>query len=185
MTVPSSAFILPPSSLPLSIGPTRPDEADAILAIARNVQVFDADEVATVGELLSAYIEQGALKSGYHFLSCRADGCVVGFACYGPRALTHGTFDLFWIATDKQRQGRGIGRALLHRVAHEVKALGGRMVIAETSGRADYAPTRRFYEACGYQRVATIADFYAPGDDLVIYVQRLDAWEASDMPVST
>lgn len=173
MTSSPSTFHLPTSSLTLHIGPTRPDEAGAILAIARNVQVFDADEVATVGELLTAYIEQGAPRSGYHFLSCRADDRVVGFACYGPRALTHGTFDLFWIATDRQSQGRGVGRALVQQVAQEVKALGGRMVVAETSGRPDYAPTRRFYEACGYQRAATIADFYAPGDDLVIYVQRL------------
>lgn len=168
-----------PPTAQLHISATHPAEAEAILAIARNVQVFDADEVGTVGELLSAYIEQGAPKSGYHFLSCRADDRVVGFACYGPRALTQGAFDLFWIATDKQTQGRGVGRALLRRVAQEVKALGGRMVIAETSGRADYAPTRRFYEACGYRRAATIADFYAPGDDLVIYVQRLDACGAS------
>ncbi|MBL8851541.1 MAG: hypothetical protein JNG89_17790, partial [Planctomycetaceae bacterium] len=46
---------------------------------------------------------------------------------------------------------------------------GGRRVYAETSGREQYAPTRAFYERCGYQREATLKDFYAPGDDKVVY----------------
>ena len=98
---------------------------------------------------------------------------MLGFACYGPRPLTRGTFDLYWIAVRCTAQGRGVGGALLQRVAQEVRAMGGRMIVAETSGRPDYAPTRRFYETHGYVREATITDFYAPGDDLVIYVQRL------------
>ncbi len=152
---------------------TRPEDAPVILTIARNVGVFNEEEIATVDELLREYLKRGALKSGYHFLSCRAGGRVVGFACYGPRALTHGTFDLFWIATDRATQRQGAGGALLQRVAQDVRALGGRLVVAETSGRPDYAPTRRFYERHGYTCAATIADFYAPGDDLVIFVQRL------------
>ena len=50
---------------------------------------------------------------------------------------------------------------------------GGRRVYVETSGRAQYEPTRRFYEACGYAREAVLTDFYAPGDDKVIYGQSL------------
>lgn len=153
---------------------TQPDEAEAILAIARGVGVFDEQEIATVDELLRAYLGQGAPASGYYFLTCHLDGRVAGFACYGPRALTHGTFDLFWIATDRAAQGRGVGGALLRRVADEVRAQGGRLIVAETSGRPEYAPTRRFYETHNYERAAVIADFYAPGDDLVIYVYRYD-----------
>ena len=157
----------------LQIDTTRLDEFDAILDIARNVQVFDAEEIDTVEELLREYRDKGAQASGYHFLSCRVDGRVLGFACYGPRALTQGAFDLYWIAADKAAQGRGVGGALLVRVAQEIKALGGRLIVAETSGRPEYAPTRRFYETHAYERAAAIADFYAPGDDVVVYVHRL------------
>jgi ribosomal protein S18 acetylase RimI-like enzyme len=168
---PTSNFQLTASDLQIDV--TRPEEAEAILEIARGVRVFDAEEVATVDELLRECFDKGAQISGYYFLSCRADGRVLGFACYGPRALTHGAFDLFWIATDKAAQGRGVGGALLQRVAQDIKAMGGRLIIAETSGRPDYTPTRRFYETYRYERAATIADFYAPGDDLAIYVYRL------------
>jgi hypothetical protein len=43
----------------------------------------------------------------------------------------------------------------------------------ETAGRADYAPTRAFYEARGYRAAARLPDFYAAGDDQVIYVKAL------------
>jgi hypothetical protein len=43
----------------------------------------------------------------------------------------------------------------------------------ETSGRADYDGTRRFYERHGYRATARIPDFYAPGDDQVVYVKPL------------
>ncbi len=42
-----------------------------------------------------------------------------------------------------------------------------------TVSRADYAPTRAFYERRGYARVATIPGYYAPSDDLVIYLKDL------------
>ena len=46
-----------------------------------------------------------------------------------------------------------------------------RLIVVETAGREDYAPTRAFYEARGYRRAAVIPDFYAPGDDQVVYVK--------------
>jgi ribosomal protein S18 acetylase RimI-like enzyme len=143
------------------------------LEISRQTGVFDTEELATVQELLTEYFSLGAQKSGYYFLSCREAERVIGFACYGPRALTQGTFDLFWIATTPTATRQGVGHVLLEHVAQEIRAMQGRLIIAETSGRPEYAPARHFYEKYNYQRAATIADFYAPGDDLVLYVYRL------------
>ena len=50
---------------------------------------------------------------------------------------------------------------------------GGRQVYIETSGRPQYTPTRLFYEACGYIQVAFLRDYYASGDDKIIYVKTL------------
>jgi hypothetical protein len=47
------------------------------------------------------------------------------------------------------------------------------MIVLDTSGRREYAPTRAFYERLGYTLAATVADFYAPGDDLIIFTRQL------------
>ena len=152
--------------------PTAQDE-DIIVDIAARTGVFSEEEVATVVELFEAYLNEPG-HGGYYFLSDREDGRVRGFACYGPVSLTEGTYDLYWIAVDPDIQARGIGGTLLAQVEAEIQARGGRMLMVETSGRPDYTPTRGFYERKGYARVATIDDFYAPGDDLVIYRKRFD-----------
>ena len=46
-----------------------------------------------------------------------------------------------------------------------------RLIVVETAGRPEYAGTRAFYEARGYRAVSRIPDFYAPGDDQVVYVK--------------
>jgi ribosomal protein S18 acetylase RimI-like enzyme len=96
-----------------------------------------------------------------------------GYACFGPHSLTQGTYDLYWIVVDPTAQGHGIGHALLARVEAEVQARGGRLLLVETSGTPAYAPARRFYESSGYRCEATIHDFYAPGDDLLIFSKDL------------
>ena len=148
-------------------------DGDGILAITSNAGVFTSEEVDCVGELWSDYIYRGAEASGYYFLVYRVDDHVEGFACYGPRALTEGTYDLYWIATDPACRRRGIGQALLRQVENEIHALGGRLCVVETSGIEKYASTRKFYLAEGYQLEATIHDFYKPGDDLVVFTKHL------------
>ena len=55
-----------------------------------------------------------------------------------------------------------------------------RLIVVETAGRAAYAPTRAFYEARGYRAVSRIPDFYAPGDDQVVYVKALGSTSGPD-----
>ena len=157
----------------IEIGATRADEADQIMAVARGAQVFTTEEIDTVKELLDDYIAKGSV-SQYHYLSCRLDGRVVGFACYGLRALTRGTFDLYWIGTASSVQRQGVGAALIAQVERNVRAMGGRLLIVETSSSSEYEPARRFYDSHGYRRQVIIEDFYAEGDGLVLYSKKLN-----------
>ncbi|HUX12246.1 MAG TPA: GNAT family N-acetyltransferase [Spirochaetia bacterium] len=160
-------------SISYAIRETVREDIAPILAISKSVGVFSEVEVATVDELLHDYFSQGPVASGYYFLTCLEGGRVVGFSCHGPRALTDGTYDLYWVASDPSAGRRGVGGALLARTKEEVRRAGGRLVIAETSGRAEYSKTRDFYEKHGYLAEAVIKDFYAPGDDIVMYVDRV------------
>jgi ribosomal protein S18 acetylase RimI-like enzyme len=157
----------------LEISAARAEEADQIVRVARDAQVFTTEEVDTVRELLDDYLATSGAGQ-YRYLACRLDGQVVGFACYGPRSLTRGTFDLFWIVTSPSAQRRGVGSALIARVEQNVRARGGRLLIVETSDLPDYEPARSFYDSHGYRREAFIADFYDVGDGLVLYSKRLN-----------
>jgi hypothetical protein len=68
-----------------------------------------------------------------------------------------------------------VGHVLLTQVENEIRARGGRLLIVETSATPAYGLARRLYETSGYQREAVIRNFYAPGDDLMVYVKDVRA----------
>ena len=152
--------------------PTARDGAQ-IHAITFSTTVFNQEEMQCVDELWEEYIAQGPERSGYYFLVEKEEGRVLGYACYGPRALTSGTFDLYWIAVDPSARRGGVGRKLLAATEEAVRKMGGRLLFVETSGLPKYAPTRAFYLATDYLLEATIKDFYENGDDLVVFTKRL------------
>ncbi|HEV2671082.1 MAG TPA: GNAT family N-acetyltransferase [Gemmatimonadales bacterium] len=138
--------------------------------LTRATGLFREEEVATAVELLDESLDG---DEDYQFLGAFDDDQLVGYACWGPTPDTAGTHDLYWIVVDRERQGAGVGTQLLRDVESRLTAHGARLVVVETSSRADYGPTRAFYETRGYARTATIPGYYAPGDDLVIYTKDL------------
>lgn len=133
---------------------------------------FSPEEVDLAEELVREYLRLGPV-SGYRFLWAHRSGPPLGYACYGPIPCTLGSFDLYWIAVDPARQGSGIGRGLISKAEELVAAEGGRRIYVDTSSRPDYQPTRFFYQRRGYTCVAVVSDFYAPGEDKVIFKKSL------------
>jgi ribosomal protein S18 acetylase RimI-like enzyme len=138
--------------------------------LTRGTGLFREEEVATAVELLD---ESLAGDDDYQFVGAFEDDQLVGYACWGATPGTVATSDLYWIIVDRDRHGGGIGSQLLGEVERQLTVDGTRLVVVETSSRADYVPTRKFYETRGYTRTATIPGYYAPGDDLVIYTKDL------------
>jgi ribosomal protein S18 acetylase RimI-like enzyme len=149
------------------------EDGPQIHMINASIPIFSQEEVECVDELWQEYLEKGPEKSGYYFIVEKEAGQVLGYACYGPHALTDRTYDLYWIAVNPVVRRSGVGRTLLRASEDAVRRLGGRLLIVETSGRADYAPTRAFYIATGYTLEAILKDYYKDGDDLVIFTMRL------------
>ena len=147
-----------------------PSDLDHIRSMVESTGVFSPVEVECAVELAQERLDKGP-ASGYHFVFAEREGRVLGYACYGEISLTHGSFDLYWIAVDKSTQGQGLGRLVMEKVDELVRTDGGRRIYIETSTRPPYAPTRGFYLRCGCRLEVILEDFYAPGDGKAIYVR--------------
>lgn len=139
----------------------------------RDTGLFREAEVAIAGAMLDEALDG---DDDYRFLGAFDADNLVGYACWGPTPGASGTYDLYWIAVERSRQGQGVGTQLVSAVEQRLQADGARLLVVETSSRDDYTPTRRFYERRQYTRAATIPGYYAPGDDLVIYTKDVTAW---------
>ncbi|MBT9161945.1 MAG: hypothetical protein DDT27_00488 [Dehalococcoidia bacterium] len=148
------------------------EDKPVLVKILRNTPEFKPSEVVVAEEVIDSYLGN-PLGSGYHILVAEDDSAVAGYICYGPAALTEGTWDLYWEAVAQEKRGQGIGSMLMESAEREIIRAKGRLAIIETSSTPAYEATRRFHIGHGYEIVARIPDFYAPGDAKIILQKRL------------
>ena len=139
----------------------------SLMKILRNTPEFKPTEVIVAEEVIDSYL-RGPVYSGYHVLVAEVDSTVAGYICYGPTPLTEGTWDVYWQAVVREKQGQGIGSALVKSAEEHIRKAQGRLAIIETSSTPEYEKTRRFHISHGYEVVGRVPDFYAPGDDKLI-----------------
>lgn len=155
--------------------PTDPADTPTLVALAERTGVFKPHEIETLQGVLDDYHAVCREEYGHLCFTREADHVVVGFVYLAPTAMTDRTWEVWWIAVDPQLQGRGLGRELLLFAESEAAAAETRLLLIETSSLPHYEPTRRFYLKHGYTVAAEIADFYADGDDKVIFAKRIEA----------
>jgi D-alanine-D-alanine ligase len=153
---------------------TRLQDRPLIQGMLERSGFFRADEVLVALEVLDDALGCDLL-AGYASYVIEEQNSVVGWICWGPTPLTLGTFDIYWMAVEPARKSAGLGTAMLDYAESQIRAQHGRLVIIETSGNNQYHATRQFYLKRGYLESARLADFYAPGDDKVIYSKVLNA----------
>ncbi len=151
-----------------------PGDLEPIRSLLEATAVFRTEEIEVAMELLGHPFKNPG-QDDYYFLVAESDGNVTGYACWGATPGTRGTWDLYWIATAPEVQGKGTGKKLMAAAETDMARRGGRLCIVETSGLASYEKTRQFYLHNGYVLAARISDYYAPGDDLCIFTKRLRA----------
>ncbi len=157
------------------VGPLDRQHRSEVAGILSATDAFSDEEVSVALELFDEVI---AGSSDYELVGAFDEGAALaGYACFGPTPATEGSFDLYWLAVHPAAQGRGCGRALVRWVEQELGRRGARLLVVETSSRADYAPTREFYSRRGYEEAARVRDFYAPADDRLILTTRLTTRE--------
>ncbi len=154
------------------IRPATPADTPALVEIARGTGVFKPLEIEALQEVLDDYHATNHAQ-GHRAICYEDSGRVAGFAYFAPAVMTDRTWYLYWIAVGKPLQAHGRGAALLSHTEDEARVAGARLLIIETSSLPHYELTRRFYHKQGYDQEAVLRDFYADGDDMVIFRKRL------------
>ena len=153
-------------------------DIEEIFEIVRSTGFFTDDELDIAAELIEERLNKGT-ASGYYFLFLEIDKQLTGYSCYGPIPGTRSSFDLYWIAVKNESRGMGLGKLILEMSEQKISSMNGLNIYIETASKDLYVPTRKFYEACGYRAEARLKDFYAPGDDKIIYVKsvQVSGWK--------
>lgn len=151
-----------------SVRPAVAEDRGAIETILRACGAFTPAEIVVALELFD--LSMSGRDPSYRFLAADAVGDgLAGYLCFGAVPLTRGSNDLYWIAVDPRENRRGVGRALVERMTQLLRAEGARKIYVETSSRPPYAAARDFYRRVGFKPLALYADFYAAGDDKVVF----------------
>lgn len=144
-------------------------DREKIYNILVDTKNFYEDEIKIAMELIDVYIDNEEQKDYEIFVDENDENVLNGYVCIGPRPLTVGTYDLYWIAVNPNVQSRGIGSKLISHIENYLKEKAVRLILIETSGKLSYEKERKFYEKNLYDKFVEIKDFYNVGDSLVIY----------------
>ena len=156
------------------IRPATPEDAAAVVDLVVQAEMFSADEAGLVEGMLADYFG-GNADGGHACVIDEEEDGTLGVAYYQPKPAADRVWDLTMIAVRPDRQGRGRGSAMLRGVEEDLRARGQRLLLVETSGTPQYERTREFYARCGYEQEARVRDYWAKGDDLVVFRKALDA----------
>jgi D-alanine-D-alanine ligase len=147
-------------------------DRQTVLNFIKATNFFRPDEIDVATEVFDDAIA-GGQNGHYQSYVIEENKKPVGWVCFGPTPCTVGTYDLYWIVVDPTCQAKGYGKTLMDFAESQIKKYGGRLVVVETSAQPRYLPTRKFYLKIGYLESSRVWDFYAPGDDKIIYIKRL------------
>lgn len=152
----------------MRITATRARDIPALQQVLEATGLFPAD---MLDEMIAPFL--GDAPEAGLWLSAGLEDAVVGFCHAIPEPLTDGAWNMLALAVLPARQGAGCGAALVRHLEKTLRDQGQRILIADTSGTAAFAPTRAFYQATGYTQEARIRDFWGPGDDKVVFWKSL------------
>lgn len=149
-----------------------PSDIKNVRSIIESTGFFYDYEVDVAVELVQERLQKG-IESGYYFIFAEKDGETIGYTCYGNIPCTLHSFDLYWIAVHNDFRSHGLGKILMKKTEDAIRNLGGKGIYIETSSQEKYIPTQKFYDKCNCELIARFTDFYADGDDKLVYKRSL------------
>jgi ribosomal protein S18 acetylase RimI-like enzyme len=153
------------------IRPITPNDRTALIALAAASGLFEPAQTAELAQMLDQHFNPE--DENQELWLTDDDHGPVSVAYVAPERMTEGTWNLYLIAVDPDRQRQGRGMALLNHIEHLLTARGERVLLVETSGVESFEYVRSFYRKSGYDEEARIREFYKAGDDKIIFRKAL------------
>lgn len=152
----------------MKIRPTKQGDIVALQEVLKGTELFPSEMLP---DMVSGYLTDD--ESTDIWLTCEAKGKAIGFCYAVPEELAEGAWNMLAIAVLPTQQGGGCGGAIAKHLEAELRERGQRILIADTSGANEFARTREFYRKNGYTEEARIRDFWATGDDKIVFWKSL------------
>ena len=152
---------------------TTPQDASAILSLAASLELFEPQQLEELGSMFNASTERTADPQPFWLVDDAGEAGLGGVSYCEPERMTDGSWNLQLIGVRPARQRQGLGKALISAVEHSLRQRKARILIVETA--ASMESNLVFYQRCGFELEATIRDFYADGEDKVIFWKALNS----------
>jgi ribosomal protein S18 acetylase RimI-like enzyme len=171
------------------IRPATPFDVASIKVIADATDLFPS---SMVDDMMAGYLG-GTKTDAFWFVSCdKSDESNIaaahGFGYCELERMTEGTWNLLAIAILPDRQGKGIGSAMIRYLEQNLlerqataaeqpdaaNKFSARILLVETLGTEEFEQTRTFYKKVGFTEEARIRDYYEDGGDKIVFWKRLE-----------
>jgi ribosomal protein S18 acetylase RimI-like enzyme len=152
----------------MNVRPTKHADILALQQVLDDTELFPSEMLP---DMIRGFLSGG--DTAEIWLTCEVNGEPVGFCYATPEALAEGAWNMLAIAVQPSLQRAGYGAAIVAQLEDRLREQGQRILIADTSGVDDFAPTRAFYRKNGYTQEARIRDFWAAGDDKIVFWKSL------------
>ena len=159
-----------------NIRAAEPGDAEAIKNLAVVNNMFAAEEISFFDELLAGFFNDSL--EGHQWLVATGydPSAILAAAYFAPEPFADRMWNLYFIATDPDQHGSGVGTELIEHVESELRSSGedvARTLIVDTSSLPEYEQARGFYLRRGFVEEARVRDFNGPGDDKVTFWKSL------------
>lgn len=152
------------------IRPLTADDLPACKAVIDSTGLFPSDLL----DDMTAPCLAGAAPDDLWLVAVE-NGLATGLVYCAPERMTDRTWNLLLIAVRQDRQTRGVGARLTRALEAALAERQGRVLLVETSSLPAFERTRAVYRRLGYREAARIPEFYAAGEDKVVFWKALPA----------
>jgi ribosomal protein S18 acetylase RimI-like enzyme len=152
-----------------SIRKVQKDDLNQLKIVLDSIELFPSEMLE---DMIADYFENQDTQDIWFTATHHDTPISIGYCA--PEKLTEGTYNLYAIGVQSDFQGKGIGHTMMAYLEDQLKTLGHRILIVETSGLYEFQGTRKFYENLQYNKEAVIRDFWKEGDDKVVYWKKLN-----------